>query len=80
MGHYHIARKSFAQVKLVPQFTFQWDGTERLRTVKELLCFVEKSRKKRDDVVWKQITEVEYKSVDSENGQAEADDVNKTHA
>lgn len=80
MGHHYIVRRSSAQVELVPQFTSQWDGIERLRTVKELSCFVEKRRKERDDVVWKQITEVEHKAVDPENGQAEAEDVNKTHA
>ena len=79
MGHHYIGRSS-AQFKVVPQFAFQWDGIERLRIVKELSCFVQKSIKKRDDIVWEQITEVEHKAVDPENGQAEAEDVNKTHA
>ena len=64
MRHYHIVRRSFAQVELGPRFAFHWDGIGRLRTVKKLSCSVQKSINKRDGVVWKQITEVEYKVED----------------
>ena len=44
------------------------------------MCFVQKGRKELDDIVREQITEVEHKAVDPENGQAEAEDIDKTHA
>jgi len=44
-----------------------------------LPCFLQKSREKRNDIVWKKITRVEYEAINPEDGEAEAEDVDKTH-
>jgi len=60
-------------------FTFEWDCADGLGIVKKLSCLSQECREDWGDVTWKKIAEVEYKTVDSKEGEAEAEDINKTH-
>jgi hypothetical protein len=42
------------------------------------LCYSQECREDWDDLIWKKIAEVEYETIDSKEGEAEAEDVNKT--
>ena len=68
-----------AQGKIHANFTFRWDCADGLGIVKKLSCFGQEYRENRDDITWKKIAEVEYKTVDSKEGEAEAEGVNKRH-
>ena len=71
--------KLVAQGKVRADFTLGWDCADGLGIVKKLSCFGQECRENRDDITWKKIAEVEYKTVDSKEGEAEAEDVNQRH-
>jgi len=60
-------------------FTFGWDCADGLGIFNKLSCFSQECRENRGDVTWKKIAKVEYKTVNSKEGEAEAEYVNKTH-
>ncbi len=62
-----------------PAFALRRDSADFLRMFKKLLCFFQKCRERWDDVAWKQIAEVKYKAINSKNGEAEAENVDKMH-
>ena len=71
--------KLVAQGKVRADFTLGWDCADGFSIVKKLSRFGQECRDNRDDITWEKIAEVEYETVDSKEGEAEAEDVNKTH-
>jgi hypothetical protein len=67
------------QVEKGPIFVFGWDRANFFRAIKKLLGFVQESRKKWDIVAGEQIAEVEYETIDSEEGEAKACSVDVRH-
>ena len=71
--------KLVAQGKVRADFTLGWDCADGLSIVKKLSHFGQECRENRDDITWEKIAEVENKTVNSKEGEAEAEDINKTH-
>jgi hypothetical protein len=67
------------QIEIVPIFAFWLDGADVFRVAKKLLSFAQESRKGWDVVAWKQIAEIEYKTIDPKEGKAEAEGVDERH-
>jgi len=66
-------------VKLVFEFTPQWDSANFFRTTKKLLCSVQECRDTWGDTAWKKIEDEEYGTIDPKKGKAETENINNMH-
>ena len=66
-------------VKLAFVFTLRWDSADFFCTTKKLLCFVQECGETWGDIVWKQIEDEKYGTIDPKEGKADTENVDNVH-